>query len=129
MSWCGVVRATDLDGRGAGARGMAVRRTEFQTSMLTLLACYSLFWLGMYYHVLLLVLTNGVHASVGWYLYAVVPAEVILWIAGLRAISPVVFKRWIPAAGVLLFALLDLYSLHAVAIPYYTGLLVHRGDR
>ena len=30
--------------------------------------------------------------------------------------------------GVLLFALLDLYTIHAVAIPYYTGMISHAAN-
>jgi hypothetical protein len=65
--------------------------------------------------------------SMGWYMYAVVAAEVPLCIAGLRAILPSV-GNIIPSIGVLLFALLDLYALHAVALPYYVGLIIHRGN-
>jgi hypothetical protein len=55
----------------------------------------------------------------GWYMYAVIGAEVTLSIAGLRR----VFGRWAVAIGAALFGLLDLYAMNAIALPYYTGML------
>ncbi len=63
-----------------------------------------------------------------WYMYAVAAAEVTLCIAGLRAISPSLWRDFIAVAGVFLFTMLDLYTVHFVAIPYYTGILAHRAD-
>jgi hypothetical protein len=37
-------------------------------------------------------------------------------------------RVWATRAGVTLFAALDLYAMHAVAIPYYTGMIRHRPD-
>ncbi len=101
-----------------------VRRPE----IMALIALYLSFWIGQLYNVLLLFLTKGLAVSMGWYLYAVAAAEVALAIAGLRAISPPALRRRIPSLGVLLFVLLDLYTIHAVAIPYYTGVIAHRNN-
>ncbi len=93
--------------------------------IIALTAIHAIFWIGQLYNVLLLYSATGVATSMGWYMYAVVAAEVTLCIAGLRAISPVRWRRQVPLIGVLLFALLDLYTIHAVAIPYYTGMISH----
>src|ERR1041385_6399094 len=77
-------------------------RMERSPAMLTLLAWYGFFWLGQLYHLLVLFLGTNAPQSVGWYMYAVVGAEVILCLAGLRAIMPEVLRPWVPAAGVLL---------------------------
>ncbi len=35
---------------------------------------------------------------------------------------------WAAAVGATLFAALDLYGMHWLAIPYYTGLIAHRAN-
>jgi hypothetical protein len=90
--------------------------------MKDLLLVYSVFWLGQLYNVVLLFLSKGASTSMGWYLYAAIAAEVILCVAGLRRF----FRAWAAAAGVFLFALLDLYTVHVVAIPYYAGMIRHK---
>ena len=84
------------------------------------------FWLGQIYHVIPMFLVWRIPTSLGCYLYAVVAAEVALCIAGLRSIAPRAFGSFAAPAGVVLFALLDLYTIHMVAIPYYTGMIAHR---
>jgi hypothetical protein len=82
-----------------------------------LAAVYAAFWLAQLYNVLLIYTTKGVPTSMGWYLYAVIGAEVVLCSA---TIPPVI--------GVVLFAALDLYATHFVALPYYAGLIRHKSN-
>ena len=77
-----------------------------------LAAVYAAFWLAQLYNVLLIFMTKGVPTSMGWYLYAVMAAEVVLCSATIP-----------PAIGVALFAALDLYAMHFVALPFYAGLI------
>jgi hypothetical protein len=93
-----------------------------------LLAVYSAFWAGQLYNVVLIWMSKGVPTSMGWYLYAAVAAEVTLCVAGLRALLPKKAGNWPVAGGVFLFGLLDLYTMHVVAIPYYTGLIAHKAS-
>ena len=97
-----------------------------QPAIAALALVYAAFWAGQLYNVLLLFLTKGLSGSMGWYMYAVIGAEVALSVAGLRAVAPRKWKSCVPAAGAALFALLDLYTVHFVALPYYTGLIAHR---
>jgi hypothetical protein len=83
-----------------------------------LLAIYAAYWAGALYDILLLFVTRGVATSMGYYLYAVVAAEVPLAIVG--------FRRWAAASFAALFAALDLYTVHAIEIPYYTGMIRHK---
>lgn len=96
--------------------------------ILALLSIYLCFWAGELYNVLLLYLSKGIATSMGWYMYAVIGCEVTLCIAGLRALLPARWSLWIAPAGVLLFALFDLYTLQFIAIPYYTGIIAHRSS-
>ena len=84
---------------------------------------YGFFWLGQLHNVLLHYLTIGLAGSMGWYMYPVVASEVVL--------CAVAFGRYrLPgvALGTILFGLLDLYGMHWLAIPYYTGLIGHRAN-
>jgi hypothetical protein len=92
-------------------------------AVLWLVGIYGFFWLGQLYNVLLHYLTIGLAGSMGWYMYAVVAAEVVL--------CAVAFGRYrFPAValGTILFGLLDLYGMHWLAIPYYTGIIGHRAN-
>jgi len=93
---------------------LGVVRTIRRPGMPWLAAIYATFWLGQLYNAFLIFASKGVPASMGWYLYAVIAAEVALCVSG---------RYWVAATGALLFALLDLYTVHAVAIPYYTGMI------
>jgi len=92
------------------------------TELLRLALLYAAFWLGQLYNVVLIFSSKGVPTSMGWYLYAVIGAEVVLAVAGLRRF----LGLWAPTLGASLFAALDLYATHFVAIPYYTGLIRHQ---
>jgi hypothetical protein len=84
---------------------------------------YLAFWAGQCYNVVLLYMSKGLAGSMGWYLDAVVAAEVVLTVVGLRRILP---ARAAVLSGAVLFALLDLYTVHFVGIPYYTGMIRHK---
>lgn len=92
----------------------------------SLLAFYSWFWLGQCYQILMLYLSKGSSTAMGgWYLYAVIWAEVIIWFLGILAL-PVQ-----SAVGALIIligsvALLDLYGIHFVAVPYYTHASIYK---
>jgi hypothetical protein len=103
------------------------RRSEFpgaRRDILVLAVFYVCFWVGLGYHVLVTYLNQDVSASTGWYLYATVAAEIVLLVWGLQAFlsGRIVF----PALAVAL-ATLDLYGMHALLMPYYTGLTSHVG--
>jgi len=85
----------------------------------SLVYIYLAFWIGQLYNTTLIYAAKGVPTSMGWYLYAVIGAEVMLGVAGLRCL----LGKWGIGTAAFLFGLLDLYSMNAVALPYYTGLL------
>jgi hypothetical protein len=104
--------------------GLAFRMS---TAAIRILAVFVLsFWLGQLYHANLLSMVWGIATSLGVYLNAVAAGEVTLCVAGLRVFLPRAARRFVAPAGVALFALFDLYTMHMVALPYYTGLIAHR---
>jgi hypothetical protein len=85
---------------------------------------YGFFWVAQLYNTLLIYATKGVPTSMGWYMYAVIGAEVTLCVAGLRRLV----GGWAIGVGAILFGLLDLYAMNAVALPYFTGLLGRKAN-
>ena len=102
----------------AAVAAIGLVRVLRRPAILWLLAIYLAYWAGALYDILLLFVTRGVATSMGYYLYSVVAAEVPLAAAG--------FGRWAAAVFAALFAALDLYTVHAVDIPYYTGMIRHK---
>lgn len=92
-------------------------------AVLWLIAVYGLFWLGQLYNVVLQYLTKGLAGSMGWYMDAVIGCEVVLC-----AVAFGRFRVRAAAIGTVLFGLLDLYGMHWLAIPYYTGVIGHRAN-
>ena len=102
----------------AAVAAIGLLRVRRQPKILWLLAVYMAFWAGALYDILLLFVTRGVATSMGYYLYAVVAAEATLALAG--------FRRWAAIGFAALFGSLDLYTVNAVEIPYYTGMIRHK---
>jgi hypothetical protein len=86
---------------------------------------YVAFWIGLLYFAMVAYAADKGMLPPGWYLCAVAGAEIALCITGLRRLLPRVMHRWIAPAGVFLFSVLDLYTMNAIAIPYYTGMTRH----
>ncbi len=111
----------------AGVISLLWRSTAARRSyMYPLLAVYGCFWVGQLYNVLLLFLSKGASTSMGWYMYCVVAAEISLLVVGLHSLVPMRGRPWMLSVVILCLAALDLYTVHFVSIPYYTGLIAHR---
>lgn len=96
--------------------------------LVLLTAFFLTFWAGQLYHTITLFMVWGIATTLGSYLYAIVTAEVALSVAGLRAIAPRTARPLVVPFGVAIFALLDLYTVHLILLPYYTGLTAHRSN-
>jgi len=77
------------------------------------------------YHVTLSQIAYNAPLTCGWYFYCLMFAEVILICAGLRALLPVRARSWAAPSLAALFALLDLYGVHFILLPYYIGVVAH----
>ncbi len=112
----------------AGIAGVILGIKRLRAVAIPAVYFYLWFWAGQLYNVLLLFLSKGASTSMGWYLYAVVGAEVILLTQGWSLWVGAKFTKWVAPALAFMAGLLDLYTLHVVALPYYAGLIVHRDD-
>ena len=117
-----------LAGGGLMVQGIRSRRqASAGASALAVLAMFFLaFWAGQLYHAITLFMVWGIATTLGSYLYAIVTAEVALSAVGLRAIAPRAVRPLVVPFGVGIFALLDLYTVHLVSLPYYAGFTTHR---
>lgn len=103
----------------AAGTGLAIKRPP---NVFPLVVFYFFFGIGLAYHVLVTFANQGISATCGWYLYSLVAAEVVLATAGLTALLP---ARWVLPAGAFCFAALDIFTVHFILLPYYTGLISH----
>ncbi len=109
------------------AAGLARRwmsTPQARPSIAALGAFYGFFWLGLCYHELTFSVL-GLSSGAGWYLYAVVAAEALLAAAGLCALAPAGRSGLVLFGVAFLFVALDLYAVHFLLLPYYTGLTAH----
>jgi hypothetical protein len=93
--------------------------------LLVLLTLYGFFWVGLLYDILVVYIGTGVSASDGWYMYAVVLPEMLLVTVSLYAVLPQHWRWAVLPLLALAFAGIDLYGVHALLMPYYTGLIRH----
>ncbi len=107
---------------------LALRDTEKRKSIGTLAAIYGFFWLGQLYNVLLLFMAKGASTSMGWYMYCVVAAELVLLVLGIQTLLPKRFRPWAISILILLAGTLDFYTVTFVSIPYYAGLTAHAAN-
>jgi 4-amino-4-deoxy-L-arabinose transferase-like glycosyltransferase len=94
-----------------------------ETMVLSLL--YAGFWASLIYHAFVSFSKGKQPASGGWYLYAAIVPETLIVIFGLWQFMPEAWRRNLLVSMTAAFVLLDLYSSHFVALPYYTGLIRH----
>lgn len=103
-----------------------IRNSEYRRPMGILLAIYGFYWLGQLFNVLLLFLSKGASTSMGWYMYCVIAAQLTLLVIGVQGVFPRHRQPGMLLFLIFLIVALDLYTVHFVSIPYYTGLIAHR---
>jgi len=107
------------------ASASAQEESVHPACFLVLIGFYGFFWLGLAYQVLTLYVSERASASTGWYMYCLIIPELILAYWGLQAVLPNRLHSWIVPILTGAFALLDLYGMHFLLIPYYSGLISH----
>lgn len=107
---------------------LLVLRRRATKAMWLLAGFEALFCASLAYQVTIAQIAYRKPMTNGWYLYCLVFAEIILICAGLMALLPPRHRVWAPLGLTGLFALLDLYGMNFVLIPYYLGLIAHTPD-
>lgn len=114
----------------AGLALLLLKRREASTigdrKALGMLALFELaFSASLAYHVTLSQIGYNAPMTCGWYWYCLVFAETTLACAGLTAILPRRARPWAAPSLAGLFAVLDIYGVHLILLPYYIGLVSH----
>ena len=107
----------------------ATRRRTFSDAaarFAVVVSAYLLIVVGICYYALVVFLVKGVSVALGWYLYAAVGAEIVLFASGFTGLLGTRKARYWVASTCLLALVFDLYTMHFVLVPYYTGLIRHR---
>ncbi|MCC7342916.1 MAG: glycosyltransferase family 39 protein [Bryobacterales bacterium] len=86
------------------------------------LPLYTLFVMAIAYQGWQIFNTQGASTAVGWYLSSVANAEVVVLVAGLGYAFGTRHAMRCAAALALLLAVLDLFTVNLLSLPYYAGL-------
>jgi len=88
---------------------------------------YVFFVLGVLYHMLTNYMLLGVpDGTGGWYLYALIVAELILLVRGLEALVGARAAGWSNAVLVVYVLVANLVSLLCKTLPFYAGIFIPR---
>ncbi len=104
-----------------GVVGLVLRRPP-----LIVTSAYLLMVAALVYYSVVMFLARGISTGIGWYLYVVVVPEIVLLCLGLIGVWGQKWSSAAVAAVCILALALDLYTVHFVSMPYYTGLIAHR---
>ena len=81
---------------------------------------------GLAYYALVVFLVKGSSLALGWYLYSVIAAEIILLASGFAGLFGLRRAGLCLAVMTVIALAFDLYTTNFVLAPYYTGLIHHR---
>lgn len=88
-------------------------------------AIYVTFLAALGYHAARAFQIEGFAGALGYYLFAIVTAEVILAVTGLQAVLPAGLSWLISPAAILCLVALEFFGMTFYSIPYYTGFIAH----
>jgi hypothetical protein len=114
----------------AGLAGLALRlvRTRGDAMSRRLAICAALagcFWIGPAYLAMVTYRVRGSAESFGYYAYCLVAAEAVCLVAGTSALLPPKWARFAVPAMVTCFALLEVFGVIFLLMPYYAGFTAH----
>jgi hypothetical protein len=102
------------------------RGLGFRDACFILAACaYLSFSCILVYFAIVTYLTRGVSTALGWYLYASLGVEAVLLASGFAGFVGTRRAAGCIAAVAALGCAFDLYTVHFISLPYYTGLTAH----
>lgn len=111
---------------GRFARHGLHRRLGNGDARFSLAACaFVLFCFGLGYFATVVYLTRGISTALGWYLYGIAGAETALLGCGFTGLFGVKRAASCVAAMAALACAFDLYTVHFVSMPYYSGIVAH----
>lgn len=103
----------------------STRRSRVASGLTVLLGAWVLMCAALAYDSAVIFIARGLSTAIGWYLYPVITAEAVLVACGALGLCGVRRAPGAMAALCLLAAAFDLYTVHCLSVPYYTGLIRH----
>jgi 4-amino-4-deoxy-L-arabinose transferase-like glycosyltransferase len=104
------------------------RITAMSGALAMLLMVLILFEPGLFYQALAVYMTTHEAFGPGWYFYVVLAPELLLLAAGAWALLGRRGSARLAGAATLLALALNLYTMHFLLLPYYTGLIAHAAN-
>ena len=114
----------------AGLAGLVLRlaRSRANPASRRLWICFlvaACFWLGPAYHSMVTYRVRGSAESFGYYAYCLVAAEAVCLVAGISTLLPVKVERFAVPAVAACFALLEIFGVDFLLMPYFAGFTAH----
>lgn len=93
--------------------------------VLVLAGIYLMMCAAIAWHSLAVFLARDISTGLGWYLYSVIAVEAVLLAVGLTALFGVERAERLFMGACVAALALDVYTVHFLLLPYYTGGIVH----
>jgi len=100
-------------------------RKRLSVPLVICMAVQVCFWVGMAYFAFTTYLATGEAAVLGYYAYALAVPEAVCLVAGISALVPAAWKRFIVPGLVVIFAAMEVYGTVLCLMPYYAGITAH----
>ena len=107
------------------AKHRAAKKRPSREDVALLGGIFIAFVVALAYHVVRAFQASGTLGTMGYYLFAVIGAELILVTTGLETVMPSKLAPAVLPAAAVCFAGIDLFGANFYAIPYYAGFIAH----
>jgi hypothetical protein len=107
-----------------GILGLFRGRLRNPWAMAALGICYAAFIAGLIYYSVIVFRSEGLSVTEGWYLAPMIPAEIVLFVAGIQSLLGR-HHRWALAFSQTALMLFLVYTAAFIEVPYYAGMTAH----
>lgn len=107
-----------------GVLGLFRGRLRNPWAIAALAICYVAFIAGLIYYAVIVFRSEGLSVTEGWYLAPMIPAEVVLFVAGIHSLLGR-HHRWVLAFAQTALMLMLVYTAAFIEVPYYAGMTSH----
>jgi hypothetical protein len=107
-----------------GIIGLLRGRLRNPWAIMALGICYLVSIAGLIYYATIEFRYAGVSVAEGWYLAPMIPAEIVLFVAGTQSLLGR-YQRWAVLFAQTTLTLLLVYTAAFIEVPYYAGITAH----
>jgi hypothetical protein len=110
-----------------GIVGLLRGRLQNPKAVAALATCYVSSIAGLIYYGILVFRAGGTSVTEGWYLAPMIPAEIVLFAAGIQSLFGK-HRRWLFIFSQTCLMLLLAYTAAFIEMPYYSGMTAHAAN-